>query len=47
MFGDFKKFAFNMIWKEMEKSLKDIFIKVIKEKVLLFDDNSKHKLICY
>ena len=36
MFEDFQKYAFNIIWKEMEKSIKEIFIKVIKEKVLSF-----------
>ncbi len=36
MFEDFQKYAFNIIWKEMEKSIKDIFVKVIKEKVLLY-----------
>jgi hypothetical protein len=43
MFEDFQKYAFNIIWKEMEKSIKDIFSKVIKEKILLYLEGDKCK----
>lgn len=43
MFENFQKYAFNKIWKEMEKSIKDIFIKVIKEKVLSYLEGEKCK----
>ena len=43
MFENFQKYAFSMIWKEMEKSVKDIFIKVIKEKVLSYLEGEKFK----